>query len=128
MDRKSLALIVAGLVILAGAWAIIQSTSSEPASKTKQTSSAPQLLEVELTVKKGVEDVKTVRLEQGQKVVVTVTSDFADEVHFHGYELHFDAGADKPAKLEFMADRTGRFEMEMEHVDQKIAIFEVYPR
>jgi len=45
-------------------------------------------------------------------VALTVTSDVADAVHVHGYDLQAALPAGKPAHLEFTADQVGLFEVE----------------
>ena len=60
-------------------------------------------------------------------VVVTVTSDVADEVHVHGYDLMADVAPGAPATIRFMADAPGRFEIELEDTGVQIAELEVRP-
>ncbi|MEV0379661.1 hypothetical protein [Nonomuraea sp. NPDC050643] len=49
---------------------------------------------------------------RGQRVGITVTSDVADEVHVHGYDLAAGLRPGVPATLRFTADLTGVFEVE----------------
>jgi hypothetical protein len=60
-------------------------------------------------------------------VVVTVTSDVADEVHVHGYDLSADVAPGAPATIRFEANAPGRFEIELEHTGVQIAELEVRP-
>ncbi|MEV4754306.1 hypothetical protein AB0J86_04205 [Micromonospora sp. NPDC049559] len=53
-----------------------------------------------------------VQVAKGNLVRVTVTSDVADELHVHGYDLSAKLPAGKPASIEFRTDRTGLFEVE----------------
>jgi hypothetical protein len=46
-------------------------------------------------------------------VRLVVTSDVADEIHVHGYELEKALTPGDPATLEFMADQSGLFEVEL---------------
>jgi len=50
----------------------------------------------------------------GSAVHLTVTSDVADEVHLHGYDLMIDVEAGVAGSLDFMASIAGIFEMELE--------------
>ncbi|MCW2607889.1 MAG: uncharacterized protein JWO60_2582, partial [Frankiales bacterium] len=72
--------------------------------------------EVDLTVVGGkvTGDTGRVRIGLGDRVRLTVTADVADEVHLHGYDLHADTAAGQAASLEFVADRPGIFEVELE--------------
>lgn len=51
-------------------------------------------------------------VELGQTVRITVTSDEADELHLHGYDLSAAVGPDEEGVLEFTADQSGIFELE----------------
>jgi hypothetical protein len=64
---------------------------------------------------------------QGRNVVITVTSDVADEVHVHGYDLSADVAPGAPATIRFTADAPGRFEIELENSGVQIAELEVRP-
>lgn len=48
----------------------------------------------------------------GTPVSLRVTSDVADEVHVHGYELEAALAPGREARLDLVADRTGLFEVE----------------
>ena len=50
----------------------------------------------------------------GDVVLVTVTSDMADEVHVHGYDHLTDVDAGETAEIGFTADIPGVFEIELE--------------
>ena len=49
----------------------------------------------------------------GTQVRLTITSDAADEVHVHGYDLTAQVTPDQAVQLEFLADRPGIFEVEL---------------
>ena len=64
---------------------------------------------------------------RGRIVVITVTSDVADHVHVHGYDLMADVAPGAPATIRFTADAPGRFEVELEDSGVQIAELEVRP-
>ena len=64
---------------------------------------------------------------RGRIVVIRVTSDVADEVHLHGYDLSADVAPGAPATIRFTADAPGRFEIELENTGVQIAELEVRP-
>ena len=66
-------------------------------------------------------------IDQGRNVVISVTSDVADEVHVHGYDLMADVAPGAPATIRFKADAPGRFEIELENTGVQIAELEVRP-
>lgn len=49
----------------------------------------------------------------GSRVRITVTSDVADEIHVHVYDLSQPVSADAPASVEFVADKPGVVEVEL---------------
>jgi hypothetical protein len=58
---------------------------------------------------------------KGDKVVLVVRSDVADEIHLHGYNLSADVTAGGVARIPFVATVPGRFEAELEQRGVKIA-------
>jgi Cupredoxin-like domain len=64
---------------------------------------------------------QTVKAEQGQKVMVTVTSDEADELHVHGYDKEVAMQAGKPGSVTFTADTKGTFEIETHESGKLVA-------
>jgi hypothetical protein len=51
-------------------------------------------------------------VELGRTVRIVVSSDQADEVHLHGYDLDAPTGPGAPGVIEFVADQAGLFELE----------------
>jgi hypothetical protein len=64
---------------------------------------------------------------QGDRVAIVVTSDVADEIHLHGYDLSRDVAAGGTARLVFRATVPGRFEVELEDRALQIADITVEP-
>lgn len=69
-----------------------------------------------------------VKLMQGDAVTLRVTTDAADELHLHGYDLHLQLCPDEPGTLHFVATRTGRFTYELHQANVELGAIEVYPR
>lgn len=59
----------------------------------------------------------------GESVELVVTANSSDEVHVHGYDLSKAVKPGKPARLRFVADITGVFEVELER--SGTALFEL---
>jgi hypothetical protein len=70
---------------------------------------------------------KRLRVTQGRTLLLTVTSDVADEVHVHGYDIARPVSPGRPTRIRFVASTTGRFEIELEHAHVQIAELEVRP-
>jgi hypothetical protein len=102
-------------------------TTEEPPATTTETASAP--VQVDVVVVGGEPQGGIVResVDLESSVVLTVTSDVADEVHVHGYDLMADVAPGAPATIRFTADAPGRFEIELENTGVQIAELEVRP-
>ena len=83
--------------------------------------------EIEITVRDGKVSPATRRVEvsQGTAVRLLVTSDVADELHVHGYDIRQDLPAGQQATLDFTADQTGVFEIESEQSHLQLVQLEV---
>ncbi len=64
-----------------------------------------------------------VPVELGSTVTIRVTSDVADHVHLHGYDVMVDVPAGETAELTFDATIPGVFEVELE--DSRIPLLEL---
>jgi len=108
----------------------VQTTTTNIATTTiaeaTTTTIAPvDLIRVEGGVKVGGPD--TISVSQGEVVRFQVVADVADEVHVHGYDLFFDSIPGEPMLVEFIADATGIFEVELEGGHLGLVNIEVTP-
>ena len=101
----------------------------EPTTTETATTTAPEGTQLVVTIRGGepVDGIVRAEAKQGDPVVVIVRSDVADEVHVHGYDLTADVAPGKPARIEFTANLTGRFEIELEDRGKQIAQLTVLP-
>ena len=60
-------------------------------------------------------------VDKDARVVVVVTSDTADEVHIHGYDISADVEAGATVEIPFVADTPGRFDIELENLGVQLA-------
>ena len=110
-----------------------QSTTTEtpPATTTTTeitTTSASldlPLIKVEDGVK--TEGLDTISVRIGETVRFEVEADIADEIHVHGYDLSVETIPDEEVLVEFVADATGIFEVEIEGLALHIVDIEVTP-
>lgn len=100
-------------------------TAPTTAAVTTTTAAAQNLIRVEGGVK--VDGPDTISVAQGETVVFQVVADVADEVHVHGYDLLFETVPGEPIVVEFMADATGIFEVELEESHLDLVNIEVTP-
>ena len=132
MKKQSIILAVIGFsIIIAGYLAyagIGKSNSDQPASSpVRSGQSRDNSLVVNLSVNQTPAEPKTVKIKQGQKVTVNFTSEVTDSAHLHGYDIVTPLKAGEDTTLNFTADKTGRFELELEKSERGLAVFEVYP-
>jgi len=82
-----------------------------------------------ITVKdaKPVGGVKTITYKKGDTIDLTVKSDTADEVHFHGYDVHKDVDAGGSINFTMPATIDGEFIVELEQHKQTLANVKVEP-
>lgn len=104
-------------------------TSPTPASTTTTASEATGPTTIRITVKDSAPEGGIARetVHQGDDVVLVVTSDVADEIHLHGYDLSTEVAAGGTARLPFTATIPGRFEVELESRSTQIADLTVEP-
>jgi hypothetical protein len=107
-----LVLVVAGIVV-----------GMSGGSSTK--SSGPATITVQHAQPVG--GVKDVTFKKGGTVDLTVKSDTADEVHFHGYDVHKDVAKGGSVHFKFPATIEGKFIVELENHKQTLANVTVAP-
>jgi hypothetical protein len=87
--------------------------SSTPAATAATTEAEGQRIEVTVTGGQVSGDTGRVPVAAGEQVTLTITSDVADEVHVHGYDLTADLAPGQPAEVSFAATIPGVFEVEL---------------
>lgn len=87
-------------------------STAEPST----TPAGPTARTITITVRGGQVSGDTGRVEVplGTPVTVAVTSDVADEIHVHGYNLTADVPAGESGSVDFTATIPGVFEVELE--------------
>jgi len=104
------------------------STTTETVSGTTTTTTAN--IEVpRIKVEDGVktEGLDTISVRVGETVRFEVESDVADEIHVHGYDISFETTPAEEVLVEFVADATGIFEVELERLEVHLVDIEVTP-
>lgn len=101
-------------------------TGISPASTTTEDDNVEvPRIKVEDGVKIEGLDILSVRV--GETVRFEVEADVADEVHVHSYDLTFETIPNQEVLVEFVADVTGIFEVELEGLGLPILDIEVTP-
>jgi FtsP/CotA-like multicopper oxidase with cupredoxin domain len=71
--------------------------------------------------------IEKIKVNKGDRVRLAVTSDVADEIHIHGYDIMRDVPAGGTVKFNFPATIDGSFVIELETRGEQIAELEVEP-
>ena len=86
-----------------------------PAPASAEPSPSPTARVIEATYRggevTGVEPRVPVQL--GEEIVLRVTSDVAEQIHVHGYDLYADIPAGGTGEVSFTADLAGSWEVEL---------------
>ncbi len=142
--RRHLSAALIGAAVLTVVFALASCGSNEDVSGTTETTTEttqptttttttepppPGPTEIRVRVVNGVAQGGIVRetVDQGDRVAFVVTSDVADHVHVHGYDLFRDLVPGKPVRIAFRARLPGRFVVELEDRHAQIAELTVNP-
>jgi hypothetical protein len=119
---QRLGLLGAALVIaVVAVIVIVAAGGSESPAKTTGPAT------VEVRDAKPVGGVKTLTYKKGDTIDLTVKSDTADEVHFHGYDVAKDVEAGGTVRFEMPATIEGEFIVELEDHKETLANVKVEP-
>ena len=107
----------------------VETTTATTTSSTTTGSEGPGTVHIDYVISGGRPEGGIARdsVKRGRIVVIRVTSDVADEVHVHGYDLMADVAPGQPVTIRFTADTPGIFEIELEELHVQIAQLEVRP-
>ncbi|MGC4851643.1 hypothetical protein ACLQ3F_30810 [Micromonospora sp. DT15] len=101
-------------------------TAASTPSAAASTAAVDQQITVTIAKKRVDPPTGRVTVSKGQSVRITVTSDVADELHVHGYDLGARLPAGTPGSVEFRADKTGLFEVETH--ESELVLFQLVVR
>jgi len=88
---------------------------------------APQRRDFQLRVAGSQMTPDSLQANQGDTLTIAIQADRTEDIHLHGYDKHFFAGA-APATLTFTADLTGSFVLEIEATSTPLGTLQVKPR
>ncbi len=106
----------------------IGTVTQETTATVDTTPAAPKPTTVSIVVENGAPKggIQRMTVKKGDRVVLVVRSDVADEVHLHGYDRSAEI-ENGMAKIAFTATTPGRFEVELENLGVPIAELTVRP-
>jgi Flp pilus assembly protein TadG len=135
--NQRIGLIVAAVVFALLAWKVLapgDEDSGDQAAQTTQTTSQtstesetdaeateqphetvppePAVTRIQIRGGEVVGGTADITVTKGDDVRIVVSSDVADEIHLHGYDVEKEVEAGQPADFKFTADVEGIFELE----------------
>ncbi|MFN2478119.1 MAG: hypothetical protein ABR615_02970 [Pseudonocardiaceae bacterium] len=130
MGRVGMA-IATGAVLIGILGGCGQGTATVPGSNPGGPSAAPgrapaltvRTISVKVRGGKASGDTGKVTVPLGTPVVISVSSDVADEIHVHGYERAVKVPAASTASVVFTANKPGTFDVELEN--PKLALLQL---
>jgi hypothetical protein len=131
MKNPSIFVVIA-IAVLAGLFVWLKPKAPEAPSAPLEVPApavpAPRAFDWVVKEGKLVAGPAVMQVVQGEDVAIKLTSDQADELHLHGYELHAEVNANEPATLYFKATHTGRFGLELHQAHLELGTLEVSPQ
>lgn len=101
--------------------------ATRPADSPESASMGGKVPTIVIRNGEPVGGIKELEYDAGDEIRFEVTSDVADEVHVHGYDLMQDVPAGGTVSFDFPAEIEGIFEAELEGRKEQIAEIRVNP-
>ncbi len=118
MARKVCSIVVI-VCVLGGLFVLLRPDNS---------ASGPRGRTFDVSIAEGEMDPEEISAYEGDRVTLGVESDEPLELHVHGYDLGRKVEPGRRTELSFVADLTGRFEIENHETEQELGEFQVHPR
>jgi FtsP/CotA-like multicopper oxidase with cupredoxin domain len=117
MSRNSVIVVAAVVVVILAGGGYLIFSQVVPGGKAQN---------IDATVTGDQMSPSTISVHKGDKVTLSITADKKEEIHLHGYDIHFeiDKPGDKVTKT-FTADKTGRFDIEIEQTGKQVGQLQV---
>ena len=101
------------------------SSSAQTSSSSTASTPAGQRIEVQVSGGQVSGDTGRVPVAADEHVTLVITSDVADEVHVHGYDLEAELSPGQPTELVFDATIPGVFEVELHEAGTQLLSLQV---
>ena len=101
------------------------SSSAQTSSSSTASTPAGQRIEVQVSGGQVSGDTGRVPVAADEHVTLVITSDVADEVHVHGYDLEAELSPGQPTELVFDATIPGVFEVELHDAGTQLLSLQV---
>jgi plastocyanin len=101
------------------------SSSAGTAPSSSASTPAGQRIEVQVSGGEVSGDTGRVPVAAGEHVTLVLTSDVADEVHVHGYDVEAELSPGQPTEIAFDATIPGVFEVELHEAGTQLLSLQV---
>ena len=91
-------------------------------------SGAPRGRTFDLNIEGGEMRPAEISVNEGDRVMLRVSSDKPIKFHMHGYDIEREVEPGQAAELHFEAEITGRFEIEEHESETDLGVLQVRPR
>jgi len=127
-------LALSGLALAAGLTACAGTAAPDTAAGSSSAGNAPsssastpagQRIEVQVSGGEVSGNTGRVPVAAGEHVTLVLTSDVADEVHVHGYDLEAELSPGQPTEIAFDATIPGVFEVELHEAGTQLLSLQV---
>jgi hypothetical protein len=132
---KPIVFAAAALLLVVALWHVFRPQAPErqapggaPGVAAGNPSAAKDVFDLVVKDGKLASGQSVIQVNHGEQVVLRIRSNTTDELHLHGYDLHARITPQETAVLEFSANRTGRFTLELHQAQTELGALEVYPR
>ena len=92
----------------------VSPTAGAPSPAVSSPADDVRVIRIGVSGGKVTREARRVDVTRGEAVRIEVTSDVADEVHLHTYDIKAAVGPGAPATIAFTATIPGQFEVELE--------------
>jgi len=99
-----------------------------PAQSPPASSPGNRVFELGLKDGRLVSGPAVLQVKAGDRVTLKIASNNSDELHVHGYDLRLRIKPEEVVTLDFTANRTGRFGLELHRAHAELGALEVYPQ
>ncbi len=120
--------LVVALLVLLTLCRLFLALRPDPAGTNGPVADEPWDRAFTLSIEDGAMEPCEIKVREGDRVTLRLTTDWPVEVHLHGYDLEEEASPGEAATLSFEADLTGRFEIEDHETGEVLGALLVQPR
>jgi heme/copper-type cytochrome/quinol oxidase subunit 2 len=122
---RALILIPLLLIFLIGLFYLLRPSSTWDTSTTSVPVTNGSGETIDVAIREDTMNPEEITVNEGDLVILRLTSDSPVEFHVHGYDIYADVEPGEPAELAFDATITGRFAIENHYLDPAVSLGQI---